>query len=109
METLFTAEQMRDMGIKRASDHADSQIEDWSNTAYEFFIQFARANKTFTTEDARIAAESNGLLTPPDKRAWGAVAVKAIKTGLIIRNGYSTKKSRNCHKGLCSVWKYVNS
>lgn len=46
-------------------------------------------------EDARDYAEGVGLPAPPDKRAWGAVAMTLARRGVIACQGWGAADSSN--------------
>jgi len=102
----FEAEKARDIGIQRAVDHADKVTPSWSDRAVELFLAYCQENKgtTFMTEDGRWYAEALGLPEPPDKRAWGAIAMMAKKRGVIRGNGYAPQKAVNAHCAPKTVW-----
>ena len=105
---LDAGRRLRDEGAQRASDHADKVTENWSEKAWAFFTRFLRTNDDFLMEDVRAAAE--GIVPdPPDKRAWGGIALRAAKSGLIYRSGYRPMKSKNCHANPKSVWRKTNT
>ncbi len=95
---------LRDSGIKKSLDNADNTIENWSSKAYEFFIEYIKDKRFFMTEDVRIASEGF-LETPPSKRAWGSVAVRAKKEGLIESAGFSSVKNPKAHRTPATLWK----
>ena len=97
---------LRDKGIKMSVENADKNIENWSQKAYYFFINYIKDKKFFMTEDVRIASE--GLLeTPPSKRAWGSIAVRAKKEGLIESAGFSAVKNPKAHSTPATLWKVL--
>lgn len=102
----FEAEKARDIGIQRAVDHANKETPSWSDRAVELFLAYCQENKgaNFMTEDVRWYAEALGLPEPPDKRAWGAIAVMAKRRGLIRSNGYAPQKAVNAHCAPKTVW-----
>lgn len=77
----------RDEGIQRAINHADDTHEDWSERAYTLltrYVQPLKYNQTFLIEDyRRWAIDVMQLPPPPSLRAFGSIAVKARKAGLI--------------------------
>ena len=85
----------RDDGMRRSVEHADVVSHAWSTLAYLHFRRYAERNETFLTEDVRDAALAAGVHEPPDPRAWGAVAMRAARAGLIERAGYAPAKSSN--------------
>jgi hypothetical protein len=66
-----------------AADHAG---EDWKEMAYSAFVSHARdVLGTFTTEEVRAAYPS--VPPPPDKRAWGQVALRAKRAKVVHATG----------------------
>jgi hypothetical protein len=100
---LFTGEQLRDAGIKRAIDNANEKTEKWAYMAYTFLTVYVRSNGEFMTEDVRLAS-SEIVPQPPSNRAWGGVIVRAVKSGLIIRKGFRNVKNNKAHCTPASVW-----
>ena len=77
----------RDLGMLRSADHADRDTPGWTEQALEALRDFAlRQSEPFTIEYARAQLERE-LTRPPDLRAWGAVTLKAIRTGVLVRTG----------------------
>lgn len=94
-------------GATQAAAHADRKSPGWSETAFEFFCTHAASlgvGAKFTTEEIRAAAESEGLPPPPDRRAWGAISVKAKRAGKIVHVGYAPAKAEHVHGCLVNVW-----
>jgi hypothetical protein len=102
----FEAEKARDVGIQRAIDHANAVHPTWQDQAVDLFLAYCQEHKgsTFMTEDVRWYAENLGLPAPPDKRAWGAIAVIVKRKGLIKGNGYAPQKAVNAHCAPKTVW-----
>lgn len=102
----FTAK-LRDEGIQTAIDHAGL---DWSEKAYEVFKEWLSGWPTgyaFMFEGFRFSAEARGLETPPSKRAYGAIAVRAKKDGLIQCSGYGKTTDSSSHKTPAAVWRRI--
>lgn len=104
------ARELRDAGIQRAVDYADSlapaSSPKWSDTAYAYLIEFAKTTKTFTGEAVRSAAEESGMVTtPPDKRAWGGVMRRAVTAGIITRDGFETALDPKVHCNIVTRWR----
>jgi hypothetical protein len=76
---LDLARALRDVGMARASDHAERQSPGWQEQAVSFIRSYAITHDTFMCEAARRYAESQGIAPPPDKRAWGSAMMKAAK------------------------------
>lgn len=95
-------------GMNNAADHAERETEGWKAMAFGSFVRYAAATKEpFMTEDVRWYAEALGVPEPPDNRAWGAVAMRVKKAGLIVSMGYAPQKAVNAHKAPKTVWKSV--
>lgn len=99
------ARQARDKGIKQAVDHANSVDVGWSEKVYALLKDFVKSySGPFQFESFRLSIA--GLVPePPHKRAFGAIAAKAAREGLIRRVGYAPVKSVNCHRANASVWR----
>lgn len=101
------AELLRDEGIQRAVDHADRVEADWSSNAYAMLVQYARhkgSGAHITSEAVRNHCEWFGLPLPPDKRAWGAVMLKASRAGVIRKAGWTTANDPKVHCNPVSLW-----
>lgn len=69
-------------GHEMAQRSADRAGEEWKVTAFRALETFARGRVLpFTIEDVRDG--NRDLAQPPDSRAWGAIAMKARREGLI--------------------------
>ena len=98
---------LAERGMAAAVSNANRKSEDWSIRAASLFAEFVaslRPGDTFMTEDVRQWAETIGLPPPPDKRAWGAVAVAAKRNNLIRSLGYAPQKSANAHRAPKTLW-----
>ena len=104
-ETKLAGERARDAGIKRAADHADDVTPKWGDTAYAFLCDWLlRRDEPFQTCEARWAAD--GIVPdPPDARAWGHVARRAFKAGLIVAIGTAPDLDPKSHRSPCNVWR----
>ena len=101
------AEALRDEGIQRAIDHADRVESEWSDRAYGMLVRYARqkgSGAKITSEAVRNHAEWFGLPTPPDKRAWGAVILRAARAGVIHKAGWTTANDPKVHCNPVSLW-----
>lgn len=103
---LFTAEQLRDKGIKQAVDHANNKIEKWSDKAYEFLLKYMLDHNQFMVEEVREASEEI-VPPPPSKRAWGGIIRKAANAKLIKRIDCRIVKNPKAHCAIASVWKVL--
>ena len=102
--SAVTGHQLAEAGAKQALDHAGYI---WAAEAYLAFCYYAKTVESFMADDVRHFAYANGLILPPDNRAWGGVVNRAVKAGQIKRLGYAPLKSPNCHARPQSVWQWV--
>jgi hypothetical protein len=94
-----------ELGHEAAEQAADHAGEEWKELAYAAFLAFAAKVGTFTTEDARESATD--VPEPPDKRAWGQVALRAKRAGIIKSIGYANAKDRAVHGNVVTLWTLV--
>jgi len=100
---LFSGQELRDIGIAQSVENADRQVKKWSFYAYEFLLTYIKTNKEFMAEDVRVASE--GIIqAPPSDRAWGAILVKGVKSGLIKRKGFKNVKNAKAHCTPATLW-----
>lgn len=97
---------LAERGMQAAVENANRSSRDWSLRAAALFTIFVKKQgaEPFMTEDVRDWAESVGLPSPPDRRAWGAVATAARREGLVRSLGYAPQKSRNAHRAPKTLW-----
>jgi len=85
------AQFLRDLGIDRAAEGADTEFPKWSEIAYAALETYARGaagfGVLFTAEDVREWAEEQGLPTPTEQRAWGGIFQRASRAKLIEPTG----------------------
>jgi hypothetical protein len=96
---LFNGLALGHAAAERAADHAG---EAWKDRAYRAFVAFAASRKTFTTEEARESCGHVG--DPPDRRAWGAIALRAKRDGKVKAIGFATSKNPRVHGSVCTLW-----
>jgi hypothetical protein len=95
-QDLFSASEKGHAAAKAAAARADREIDDWTKKAVALFAEYAsQAFDPFLTEEARQYAESHGLSTPPDGRAWGHVAKNCQRAGVVTSAGFGAAKSSN--------------
>lgn len=89
----------RDEGIKRAEDHANSDVSGWSDLALEFIKLFVQQHKevTFTGLDIRLASIKYGLIQPENSKAWGGPINRAVRRGILKRAGTTQDPNRHCN------------
>ncbi|MEL6364282.1 MAG: hypothetical protein AAFR11_05530 [Pseudomonadota bacterium] len=96
MDLFKHAEARAVIGMTRASDHAERDEPGWNDRALSFLADFARTcSGAFLIERVREAFEGAGNPKPPDGRAWGHVARRAKRDGLIVNAGYAPATSSN--------------
>jgi hypothetical protein len=100
----FTGDQLADVGMRMARDHADQKILDWSGQCFELMKEYLKINdQPFMAEFFRQWAEGK-IPDPPSKRAYGAVIVRAAKERLIRRTGYAKVSNYKAHSTPAAVW-----
>lgn len=93
-------------GATLAAAKADRTSPGWSVEAREVFLLYARMHRDgFMTEDVRQWAQKLGMSEPPDNRAWGYVALRLSKDGVIESVGYGRQRSSTCHGSPKTIWK----
>ena len=93
---LFNPSDKGHAAAKASADRADREIDEWTDKAVSLFAEYAtKASSPFLTEQARQFAESHGLSSPPDSRAWGHVAKSCQRAGVITSAGFGAAKSSN--------------
>ena len=108
-----TGEELRDAGIKKAIESAETIVENWSEKAYAMFVQYTkkvikfRTIKAFMTEDFRKYCDDNGLPKPASERAYGWVVRKACSEGLIKRVGYAPVQNPKAHCTPATIWELI--
>lgn len=104
---LFQAATARDKAIDRVEQSANAQIPGWSNKAYYFLRQFIRSKEIFTIEEVR-QASIGYVPEAKEQRAWGAIAARAKKQGLIKRISYAKSTNPKAHCRPVSVWQRIS-
>jgi hypothetical protein len=100
-----SAADLATIGMQRAVDHADQVEGGWSELAYAMLEQYAFSHCEFMTEDVRVWAHENGLAVPPDKRAWGAVTLRAVREKLVVCDRYRKTRIPPAHATPRPVWR----
>lgn len=104
MTTFDQARAARDQGMQQALEHAEEVTPNWSETAYQYLVNFTlNSTGTFISEDVSdAAAKDPNFPAPPTDRAWGSIYLKAERAGWIKRAGYG--RSRRRHASVCIAW-----
>lgn len=93
----------RDNGIQQAEDSANNANKGWSDLAYGFLLGYLKTHNEFMIEEIRNA--SVGLVPePPSNRAWGAIAVRAARNGIITRKGFKNVTNVKAHRTPATLW-----
>jgi len=94
----------RDDGVQRATDHAEAEVAGWSDLALLFLRRYATSHEYFSPENVTEAADSWGLVKPPDRRSWGGVYLRAQNRGFILRSDKPYQR-RFGHATKSFLWK----
>ncbi|BEV15109.1 hypothetical protein HBDW_18970 [Herbaspirillum sp. DW155] len=86
----------------RAADHADRVCSEWTDQALAAFRKYATEHAMFATED--VSTASADVPPPPDKRAWGSVAIKACAAGVCEKAGMGVSKLPHAHHRPITIW-----
>ncbi len=85
----------RQEAAERATAHADRENAGWGGQAYDALVSFLERRERFMTQDYVEAAIAGGLAEPPDRRAFGSVVSRAVKAGLIVREGFELDRFKS--------------
>lgn len=107
---LSEARVNRDEGIQKAIDSAERKNPGWSAKAWEMFTDWLSnwpKGFTFQIETFRVSASARGLESPPTARAYGQIAVRARKEGLIKSNGQKPTSGATAHRCYANEWQKI--
>jgi hypothetical protein len=102
---MSTAQQLAFLGMEAAVAHADRFEDDWSERAFCAFARYAALHREFLTEDVRVYAIDAGLSPPPDPRAWGAIARRAVRERIVKKAGYRLSEVPPAHASPMTLWR----
>jgi len=93
---LQTATRAGHIAAQACADAAERHSPGWVAQAYAAFLAFAKIDpaRKFTTEDVRNAAKDT-VPPAPDDRAWGAIAQRAKRAGIVKAVGTRCVSSSN--------------
>lgn len=91
------------IGHAMAEVAADNAGEHWKQIAYEAFVNHAKNHEFFVTEDVR--NDNPDLPLPPDKRAWGYIALMAKREEVVSSHSLTRARSRTVHGMIVTMWK----
>lgn len=90
------------IGHAMAEVAADNAGEFWKEEAFYAFKQYAMTHSHFTTEEVRAA--NPDMPPPPDDRAWGSIALRAKREGVVVGSGWVRANSRTVHGMVVTMW-----
>jgi hypothetical protein len=101
----YAAAAGRDEGMARALEHAERVAAGWGARAFAALLAFVRDRDgvPFRAEQFIWWSLHNGLDEPPDRRAFGAVFLKARRDGYIAPMGYAPANTR--HRAPTVLWR----
>lgn len=89
-------------GMARALDHAEMDCPGWADIAFHFLHNYAMTHQYFISEDVSDASKVWGMVQPATDKAWGSVYRRAIKDGVIVKDGAGISRRR--HASICPRW-----
>lgn len=100
--SIQEAQAKRDHGMSISEIKANNDSPEWSNNAVRvvrsYILSFDQVLKgeKFLIEDVREWGEFHGFIeAPANGRAWGAIARRCAREGLIRQDGYLPARSSN--------------
>ena len=96
---------VRDEALARVEKNAGEPWNESAMTYLEKYLERVNSNESFCIDSVSAWAYSEGLKVPHEARAWGPIAKKAKKAGLIIFNGVGNSASITHHRGLSTYYK----
>ena len=94
----LAGQRARDEGMARVEFATERRIPRWGDMALDVLRDVAFNAEEFSADDVHDAAARLGLPEPHDKRAWGPVMMRAVRTGLCRKSGrYRNSTRANVH------------
>ena len=90
------------IGHAMAEVAADNAGEEWKAAAFYAFKRHAMKHQFFTTEEVRAA--NPDMPPPPDDRAWGSIALRAKREGVVVGSSWVRATSRSVHGMVVTQW-----
>ena len=98
--TLYPDDDTGQSQADGAAAAADAVEEGWSEDAYQLLVSHAKVNQHFVVTDV-----SRQMHCPnPTRRAWGSVARKAFKAGVIVPAGVVKNHVAGTHGSYITLW-----
>lgn len=99
------AQRLAQEGIQRAVDAADRAIEGWSDLALTYIRAYSTRNKGKEFIGYELVQQSidDGVIQPPNAKAWGSPIQRAARKGYIV-NTRTTRPDPNRHGNPVPVW-----
>lgn len=111
LELIEQGEQLKEKGLDRAIDHAESNLPGWKEKIYSLFktwLKDKRVGYQFRTESFRLWVETNELIeTRASKRSYGFICPKAAREGLIEFAGHEKVVNPRAHRCLANTWRRI--
>ena len=104
-ELFPTGKQLRQEGMEASVNHANRVTPGWSDMAYEFLQNYAddHRGEEFLVEQVRWAS-ADIVPEPPNTSAWGHIASKGGKVGMLTKLGAKRKKGAKAHEAFGTLW-----
>ena len=90
-------------GMRRATEHAESDSPGWSSQALAYLESYAKAHDRFPGWFVTHEASLQNAVPKASGKAWGSIFTKAARLGWIEKDGYTTDPNRNCNP--VPVWR----
>lgn len=91
-------------GMRRSLEHAEAELDNWGDIAFEFLKAYARSHESFAGWMVVRKSENDGHFpTSPNAKAWGAVIHRAARLKIIERVG--TTKDPHRHGNPIPLWR----
>ncbi len=105
----FTGSQLRDAGLSLAVENAESKNNGWKERTWILFKEFLRDQREpFLMESFRAyLAMIDDYEFPHTNRAYGAIALKAAREGLIKKIGHKNVSTATAHACFAALWEKI--
>lgn len=104
-EAMKYARDAANDGMKRALDHAESDVPGWTELALEFVRRYAERNEYFPWYFITMAAEQDKNFPAPEGgQSWGGINRRAQNLGIIEKSDRTMSHPRR-HASETRVWR----